>query len=1049
MSLAAAFVFGVPWVTGLAAPPVPEVVITEPVSVAQYEDAIVIYLHGFDVALTRYPGLELDYRLIFPDGSVGDARTLDLTKPWEKPAVILRKDGTEYAGIVLGASSGTNVFFRRLYELNDALETQTQIPTLAQNASIEPGRFLVEAPEIPHPDLTDLNAVTVGAAQRTNDFDAATLHVKSDINYPLVSSAQLAALTMQTDHPTNRAKRSIYVPLKSQLYDQVTGNPSSVLHYLCEIPLDPAWLNGAEDAIINLEPDDIKVHWTDREYQGRNYLGHHGGGLGQGTGTMDVGPDGNIYFSHSMPADVVRFNIHTRTVQIPPVDMDELANRYLPTDDEILGNGGENKNGRWNGYKMVASMNHSTPRRMLFGRTINDYLSNGTYGWAWLFTLPTGWDDPVAFTNEFRFLVGSWPSADYSFYDALPAPGGPNRRIQYFRTWGDSVFVKDYPRTEGGPWRVDISSSNTVVAFGTEETFPGDFGDYSSKPRDTLAYNATMISWQDYGLLAMDRNDLYKALTGTNTTSYSGTLEVNYDAIGHMLQNTNDFGLILDNIGGPSLAPVYMASPAPGRDGSLLGVAEYGYYLAEFDVRSATPGEVQKDYLTIDSVDPGLELPLSPGLGPYTYEWCHLEGDDWLYIGGYTGLTRFRYSTNGTPLPRHRMETFHTDLDSHHLDAAGSGSIKRYRYQQHGLDDRMFLTGTHTAGRGGTGYSGGLLSFHKTQLDTLWRLSYMGRCYNTVRLRSRIVRETDGSPLQEFCMRGILNHAYTNTVDQVDIPANHDPKVFLYDVPAGGDMRDRMGFSVPLLEGKEVLDDIAYSNDRRYLLILQGDRILTFDPQSNRYIDGKRLTFGSGIHIEDFYRPDHHLIRAPDDRLLLYAAPSESATSATFLEVRVSPVGELSFAPYLELRAGSSSDLKETLGVQHAFLPDLGNDDGSYDLFLGQRSPDTDCRLIEDFVPPRRHDPARTLNVLSRGRGGVSIAGAKPGVTPYSATCSDGQRVTLVASTPIGHLFKEWRDENGNPLGTDNALQVDMDVDRIVTAVYEHTPERSTILIVE
>ncbi len=1049
-SLAVALVLGALSATSLAAPRVHEVVITEPVSVAQYDDAIAVYLHGFDVMRTRHPDLELTYRLIRHDGTAGDARTLDLTEPWEKPGIILRKDGTAYHGIAISATSGTNVFFRRLYDLDGTLDPQTQIATLAQNAFIEPGQFLAEAPQIPLPDLTNLASVVVGAAARTNSFDATTLNVRSDLNYPLVSGQQLAALTVQTDHPTDRSKRSIYVPLKSQLFDPVTGEFESVLHYVCEIPLDSAWLNGTEDEVFNIDAGDIRVHWTDQTYQGRNLLGHTGGGLGQGTGTMDVDADGNIYYSNSMLADVVRFNVHRQTFEATPVNLEHLSDLLLPTDDEILGNGGTGKNGRWNGFKMVASMNHAAFPRMLYGRTVSDYLSNGTYGWAGLFTLPTNWDDPVGFTNEFRLLVGSWPSASYSFYETLPVPGGDNRRIQYYASFGDCVFVKDYPRTEGGPWRVDLTSNGTVAVFGSESNYPGVFNDYSTKPRDVKPYNANMLRWQDYGLLEMSRNDLYRALTGTNTTSYSGELEVSYDAIGHMLLNTNSFRLILDNMGGPSLAPRYMAAPVPGQDGKLLGMAEYGsYFVAEYDVRTAIPGEVEKEYLILDSIDPALELPLAGRLRAYAYQWCEIDGDDWLYMGGYTGLARFQYCSNGVPLQRTVTERFDTDLNTTYLDTSGSGSIKRHRYLEHGLDDRMFLTGHHTAGRGGTGFSGGLLAFHKTQRDTLWRLSYMSRCYNTVKLRSRVIREPDDAPLQEFCLVGGMNNAYTNTVPPADIPVNKDPKVFLYDVPAGGDMRDRMGFAFVPLAGESVfLRDLAYSSGRRYLVVMHEDRVFTFDLQRNRYIDGKRLTFGSGINVESFFRPDRTFLRAPDDRLFLYVSPAETATYAIFLEVLVSPAGELSFQPFLEMRANSSSDLDETSYVQQTFLPDLENDDGSYDLFLGQERANTDCRLIEDFVPPRRHELARTLNVLSRGVGGAPIDGTKPGVTPYSGVCADGQRVDLTASTPDGYLFKEWQDEDGNPLGVGDALQVDMDVDRIVTAVYERIPEHSTVIIV-
>ena len=560
--------------------PIAEEVITEPVSVAQYDDAVVVYLHGFDVFGSRYPALELKYRMILADGTMGAEQTLDLTNVWEKPSIILRKDGTEYAALVVTASSGAEVIFRRLYSPNGTLDPQTQVATLAQNSAIELGQFLTEAPMIPLPDRTQFASLTVGTPGRAFDLDAGTLQVKSEINYPQVSSIQLCALSRQTDFPTDESKRSLYVPLKSQLFNQTTGLPAGVAHYLCEIPLDPHWLTGTDDLAISLAAGEIKVHRTDRKDGSTNILGGGGGGLGQGTGTMDVDADGNIYFSNSVPTDVVRFNVHTATFEVPPTDLLRLSNLYLPTDDEILGNGDTvKKNGRWQTYRMVASMNHSEPKRMLYGRTISKLVFSGTlYEWSALFTLPTDhWDDPVAFANEFRLLVGSWPSAQYSFYDTLPVTDGPLRRIQYFTSYGNTVYAKDYPNSIGGPWRVDITSDNMVDAFGTPETWNGadEYDDGDNKPRDVKPYNAAVgrkIHFQDYGLLTMERKNLSYCLTGTTDSSLTGLIEVSYDAIAHMLENESGFAVLLDNTGGPSLAPSYMSIPLPGQQGKLLGV---------------------------------------------------------------------------------------------------------------------------------------------------------------------------------------------------------------------------------------------------------------------------------------------------------------------------------------------------------------------------------------------------------------------------------------------------------------------------------------------
>ena len=1034
-----------------AASPSPAL-ITEPVSVVQYEDAVVIYMHGFDLARTRYPSLQLDYRMVSQDGTVGVGRTLDLTEPWETPALTIRKGGTDYAGIVVSATSGAEVFFRRLYTLSGNLDVPANIPTAGQQATIELGQHAGSIPVILLPDLDGLDDALLSGAPDIVDVEPSTIQVWSNINYPSVSSSHTCALSRQTDSPADDSKRSLYVPLRSQFFDQSTGQPTVSRHYLCEVPLDPNWLVGSGDLVVNLGVSDIKVHWTDEEFDDDNILGVGVGGLGQTTGTMARDADGNIYFSR-VPTQLVRFNIATAEFETPPVNMKTLMNDDRPTRDEIDGSGGDAKRGNWGTYRMIAHMNAASPARMIFTSVQNRLQPNG-YFWAGLWTVPQDhWDDPVAFETEFRFLVGAWPNAQHTFWDTLPVLDGPIYRLRPPISYGNTAYMNSYPGGVGGPWRLDIAPDGTVEAFGTEATL-SNYDDGYNKPRDAKPENANrLIDFSDYGVLTMTARDLHKALTGTVDNSLEERdIEVSYDAVGHMLQNPAEFAPILQNISGISLAPTYMATVPPGQDGQVLAASSTGYHLERYDLNTVVAGEVEKTHLILDSADTSLQLPLRAGVGPYAHSWLNLDGDDWLYAGGYIGLTRMKYAEDGVPLQRHVTSKFDAQLATVNLDAGRVGSIKRYRNLQPGLDGRMFFTGTNNASRGGTAFSGGLQAFHSTQLDTLWRLSFMSRSYHTSRLRNRVAREPDGSLVQEFGLLGEFFRAeYLNTLEEDEIPLGQVPKVFFYDYRSGGAMRDCYGFSLASLGGDVPADDIAFTNDRRYLLILQADRLLTFDPQTYRFIDGKRLTFGSGIRISRFRRPDHNFLRAPDDRLFLYAAASELSTTASFVEVQVSPAGEISLAPHLELQAASHQVLDQTFFCVHTFVPDLANDDGSYDLLLGRVIGEggTDFPLIEDFIPPRQHELARTVNVLSTGIGGVQIAGTVSGVTPYTATCPDGQTLSLTATAPLGYSFVEWQDEDGNRACAGATLHMDMVVDRSVTAVYRLTPAATNLVVSE
>ena len=84
------------------------------------------------------------------------------------------------------------------------------------------------------------------------------------------------------------------------------------------------------------------------------------------------------------------------------------------------------------------------------------------------------------------------------------------------------------------------------------------------------------------------------------------------------------------------------------------------------------------------------------------------------------------------------------------------------------------------------------------------------------------------------------------------------------------------------------------------------------------------------------------------------ALDDPQGTSATFSEVLVAADGQLSFQPHLTLTARDPGKLK---GSVIAFLPDLAQNDGSYDLLIGASPPstagETRLRLIRDFLEPR------------------------------------------------------------------------------------------------
>jgi hypothetical protein len=267
-----------------------------------------------------------------------------------------------------------------------------------------------------------------------------------------------------------------------------------------------------------------------------------------------------------------------------------------------------------------------------------------------------------------------------------------------------------------------------------------------------------------------------------------------------------------------------------------------------------------------------------------------------------------------------------------------------------GLDRRLFFTAIGQASRGGTPYSGGLLSFNRDTLDEIEKLSYLSRTHDTRNGRSRVVHRSDGSAIQDFVLAaGPSEDAYVHDIEEQHRPGNLDPKVFLYQYQQGGTPRERFGFSLPILDGKGALYDVAFSPDRRYLVILENLRLLTFDPSTNQYVDGRTLPGD----VWCFQKPECAMMELPDGRLMLCAQPTNSS-SATFYEVRVSPAGQLGLEPLLTLRGADAKAFDSLRRAAVTFVADPA-EDGSYDLFLGpdSRKPATHAWVIPDFVPAR------------------------------------------------------------------------------------------------
>jgi len=947
------------------------------VAIDHYADAVIARIADLDLLRQRHPRLRGEFQFL-PGNTVV---RVPLYETWQTPAVILEKPETgRPRQLSVTIADGGRILHRKAYALGAVVRPKSLIPILKKKADIEPGNWkqtgpekafdsLVETaglepapgsaedairpPDIFHADVTALPKEILREADRRLEIAKITYPVVCDTNYPLIGSGHLA-LARQTRYPGDEGLVSVYISHKMRLYDREGGASRKWVKFLVEVPLDRAWLEGDGDRTIGLPPGKIRVHTTTETYRNRHILGEGQGGLAQLVQSMAVGEDGNIYYSNTSNG-LVRFNVHTSEFQIPPIDFRPAIDEFLPRSDdipeEVRGKG--KARCRWGTIYSAIAANCGR----IFYAPVMSSRSGNRFQFNGILSMPQDhWDDPAAFKDGLRLNAGSWPAADYSLYDSHPKPGSTKRKLGGMTAIDGGVILSPYIRGWGGPWWLKVDEDGNTTGFGILDGAMRK----RLKPKKRAPWSAAGYMDVSYGTLVVTRANLHYLLTGRKNPDLKGTLTICFAPLAKICAEADYYREMAASSRGPSLAPAWIAISLPdqhGQHGKILGVAEYGYYFAWFDLNTIDKGYVKKTYLERDLGEVPVRLPIAVGLGPYGYAWAKQGDDVWLYIGGYTGLTRLHYSRAGKVNARFKMDRFGRKLRPRILDRGKGGGIKRFCYLIAGLDNRVFVTGHHTAARGGTAFSGGLMSFQTTKLARLQKLSYMSRCFSTVHLRGRVAWHTDGRPWQHLFIggRGFVGE-YATRLGGEQAPMTRTRKIFVYKYEQGGPPRDLYGFSLPPdAKGNVAYGDFDFSANRRFLVILQANRLLTFDLAQNRYVDGRALEFESRApYIARFFRPTKRLIRTPDDRLMFYAWAGGDSGATTFFQVDVSPEGRLAIRPYLTL-TGDAAELKKTFTVPRAFAPDLKQADGSYDLLLGtsSRRAEPECRVIRDFIRPR------------------------------------------------------------------------------------------------
>lgn len=911
------------------------------ISVTAGGDVTTVYIENLDLLRQRYDMLRAEIRV------GGETFDIDLTPAWQSPAVLVRARG-EKVSVTLRGDGGVIEGQDQDVVVNVA-QAEPRIALTDTAAEVEIVRPGVRLPVIHQPDLGALQPIALDDAPRELQWNNLHAQVTADICFPSVASNNHAALTRQTARPDDPTGRSIYVPLQSMIRE---GDARSRMNYLAEVPLDPAWLDGEGDKTYALGPHDIRVHATDERYYGTIITGQSIAGLAQASGSMTLDQRGNIYYSVGAANRVVRFDVHAARFEMPPIDMQQAVDAYLPTPqqmpEELRG-----KRALFDNYVVCAVADgrliYMPMRYVLY----NVVILNG------VFSLPLDhWDDAERFRAEMKLIARSWPGSDLSLYDFWPHKGMVAGNIAPgVMHAGEYHFASYTPRIPGGPWRVTLNSDGSGAQV-NDSTY--DVWEKALKAEYPAMYpNASgLINWWDYGVLTVTRAKLHEVLYGKEAErpAYAdGTITVYYDAIAAMRTDPSRYAALLAAQEGPSEAACRLLIGVPDESGKLIGVGEKSYYLASYDVSRASEGVIRKRYLPHAGVPESVTLPVKAGLGPYGRVWWRDSDDLYLVMIGYTGVASMRYRSGDRTLET--FESVRRLPPARSLDGAPTASFLRERWPVLGMDGRVYHAGYNVPDRGGNAYSSGLSVFTPPAPDFIGRVAHFSRTREVGGVLTRIIHEPNGGAVQQFILAGDqARPQYLEQLDEADRPANLDAQLLVYDVRSEEEPKAVMGFSLPIRDGRSGIDRHILSRDRRYEVSLQHGCLLVFDLAVWRYVDGMKIDPDTIWYPSD---PETCFIQSPDDRTFLCMQPKDAAV-ATFYELNISPAGVLSLRPHLSIRADDAKHFDEARRGVFGFTPDE-NGDGSYDLCIGPywRHAGSTMWFVPDFIQPRSRRPHR------------------------------------------------------------------------------------------
>jgi hypothetical protein len=949
------------------------------ITVFRSGDELIVNIAGLEGLQRTHPELKANLRLKQDGKEV--PMTIDLADPAVRGALVL--DMAEFGRCDGISATIVSESGKEIASLTSGPIPERPVPGMksglsASFAYIEPGtamRDALNAPKIALPDLDQLRTINLDAPSRLVSKQQIKFPVVTDIDYPLIGGVVVGR---QTAAPRDTNKASLYFSAKKAIYDG--AKLERWQKFLVEVPVQEAWGAGEGDESLTLKPDEFEVHITNEEApSGRNMLNDAESDLGQ-LGEFDTDEQGRIYWriDGGGAAYVVRFNPHTKNFEQPPIRMD--FQKFVPGDVGMLNDG---------------LCKVTCTRGRVYFTMPWDTLSTGDPGNAHrrrlggVFSISQDWSDRAGFEADIRLHVGSWETARPTFYGTPPKPDVVERKLGRVSVTEAGLFItKAEAKYQGGPWRLDLDEQGNTTFFGVVDSLEDTEAEDGSglaptklvtvkgipqgrelnvgpgAGRSLVKFNTgeVVMPRSSVRLLTQGLDGIQLIKISKHVSTYEGapqgTITLRYDLIEKLRAHPDAKGPLADSLNsGLSMGPAFLLSPIPGEPNRAVAVCEYaGYPLAVLDFSHL------KDRGTVTKTSLPPDVPGRVGLGPYNSTWVRDGDEQWLYVTGYTGMSRILYSRGGKVLPKITGDVFNSRIAQHAVDGHTRTSMKKIDGLLHVFDGRLLDSGYGLGGRGGDAYSTGVEMFDPSQLSTGRATSQtsaqMSRCFVLRTLRGRMVwNARDGTKHQEvFAASGSVRQQMINELKDPSIgPTNLDAKIFLYDINETG-LRDLFGFSLPSEGGGHATEGhIVMSPCNRFVVIMTQDGVLfSYSIAQKQFVDAvaPRGPSGAPIQLIEFKRPSEVIFTSPDGQIFFLA---EDPSSLNFNRVIVGDDGRLSVEPHLGIEFDAKEGCQDFKGVVRCFMPDANND-GSYDYVLGyaQKSVEPFVRVITDLIAPSR-----------------------------------------------------------------------------------------------